>query len=196
MGHIDRFDLNKYIREYQTTIFVETGTGVGDSLRHAFNFSFDEFYTIEIIKELFEKTKEELKFKNNCHFLNSDSEKGLSDILSNISSDKNICFWLDAHFPGADFGLTTYDSTDNGNIRIPLESELKVISLNRDVKNDVFIIDDLRIYEDGPFGDGNWSRRKELGGENIYFIYELFDKTHHINRDYRDQGYIVLTPKK
>ena len=195
MGHIDRFNIQSYIDKYNTSIFVETGTGIGCSLQHAVQFTFEKIYTIEIIESLYLKCKEEFNKHSNCTFINNNSKDGLIDIISKVDSNKNICFWLDAHFPGADFGLVSYDSTEDADTRIPLESELRVIVSNRDVKNDVFVIDDLRIYEDGPFEGGIWPQRKQLGAEGIGFIYELFNETHDISKDYRDQGYIILTPK-
>jgi len=120
----------------------------------------------------------------------------LSSVLNEIAASKKIVYWLDAHFPGADFGLSSYDGTADRNLRIPLESELRKICQLRDVKNDIFIIDDLRIYEDGPFQNGNWPERLKLGGSGIGFVYELLDKTHHIQRDYRDEGYIVCLPRE
>ena len=44
----------------------------------------------------------------------------------------------------------------------------------RDISNYVFIIDDLRIYEDNNYEHGNWSDRKIYGGDGIDFIYNLF----------------------
>ncbi len=48
---------------------------------------------------------------------------------------------------------------------------------------------------DGPFEGGNWGPRKELNAGTIDFAYELFQDTHDISIDYRDQGYLVLLPK-
>ena len=196
MGHINRFNLQSYINEYNTTIFVETGTGVGCSLQHVLKFPFEKIYTIEIVEKLYNKCKEQFKTHANCNFINNNSKNGLLDVLNQTDKDKNVCYWLDAHFPGANFGTATYDSVKDITIRIPLENEIKAIVSTRDTKNDVLIIDDLRIYEDGPFESGNWVERKKLGGNGINFIYESFDKTHNITKNFWDQGYIVITPKK
>jgi len=195
MGHIDRFNIQTYIEDFDTSIFIETGTGIGHSLQHAVQFPFEKIYTIEIVESLYEQCKEQFKEHTNCEFINNNSKDGLVDILKG-TKEGNICFWLDAHFPGADFGLVPYGTTKDASMRIPLESELRAIVEVRDTKNDVLLIDDLRIYEDGPFQGGNWNERSTLGADGIDFIYELFDKTHDISKDFRDQGYIVITPKK
>jgi hypothetical protein len=102
---------------------------------------------------------------------------------------------LDAHFPGADFHFETYDSTKDYDTRLPLKKELETIKINRSNNKDVFIIDDLRVYEDNNYTDGNWSLRKEVGGDGIDFVYELFGQSHNIEKDLRYQGYLILTPK-
>ena len=56
------------------------------------------------------------------------------------------------------------------------------------------MIDDLRIYEDGPFESGNWDERSKYGGDGIEFIENIFDKTHYIVRSYNAQGSIILFP--
>lgn len=195
MGQLNRFDLKSYIDNFGTTVFIETGTGKGDSLSYAMKYSFKKLYTIEIIEEIFNNTKKKFLNEEKCHFINDNSKNGLKSVLHKIDDNENICYWLDAHFPGADSGLSDYGSFKDDNIRIPLESELREITSIRDFKNDVFIIDDLRIYEDGPYTSGNWNLRHILGGNDINFIFELFDNTHNINRDYRDEGYLIITPK-
>ena len=107
--------------------------------------------------------------------------------------DQPIVFWLDAHFPGEMHGLP-YDSEKDMDLRLPLERELRIIKDIRDTSNDYFIIDDLRIYEDGPFSGGVWQDRLKMGGNGIDFIYQLFESTHTISRDYRNEGYIILEP--
>ena len=78
-----------------------------------------------------------------------------------------------------------------------MEEEIILIKNKKDIKNDVFIIDDLRIYEKGNFEGGNWL---DVINTNIYtgidFIHNLLGKTHDIMKDYRNEGYIICTPKK
>jgi hypothetical protein len=110
--------------------------------------------------------------------------------------DGNTLFFLDAHFPGADFHFETYTSTEDYHTRLPLEREVRTLVDLRDTSNDVIIIDDLRVYEDNNYSDGNWPLRSQAGGNGIEFIYELFGKTHIIERDLRFQGFLVITPNK
>ena len=73
-----------------------------------------------------------------------------------------------------------------------LEAELKIISENRDITNDVFIIDDLRIYADLP--GGSWEFRSTAGAENHDFIETLIGKTHLLVEHHQDQGYMLGFP--
>ncbi len=107
----------------------------------------------------------------------------------------NTLFFLDAHFPGADFHFDTYTSTKDYDTRLPLEREVRTLNSVRDLSNDVIIIDDLRVYEDNNYSDGNWSLRSQAGGDGIQFIYEIFEKTHRIERDLRFQGFLIIKPK-
>jgi hypothetical protein len=196
MGLISIFNLENLIQEFGIKIFFETGTGMGQGISHALNFNFKELYTIEIIDSIYQQCKEKFNGYQNCHFINDTSKNGIINFLPKIEQSDNIIFWLDAHFPGADFGLDSYGGTTEKEKRIPLEDELRTINKLRNISKDVFIIDDLRIYEDGPFESGNWSERITLGDDNINFIYEIFEKTHTIEKDYRNEGYIICKPKK
>jgi hypothetical protein len=196
MGRLFTFNLSYYIKQYNITHFVETGTGEGDTLDYISKFNLEEYHSIEINNVIYNKCID--RFQNNLNIIklyNDTSYNGLKIILSNIPKDKNILFWLDAHFPGADSGLSSYSDESNNIIRIPLESEIKLISQMRQECKDLIFIDDLRIYEDGPFTHGNWNERKILGGNNIDFIFNNFSSTHDITRNYQHEGYIILTPK-
>jgi hypothetical protein len=196
MGRLFTFDLSYYIKQYNITHFVETGTGEGDTLDYLSKLNLEEYHSIEINNIIYNRCIN--RFQNNLNIIklyNDTSYNGLEIILSNIPKDKNILFWLDAHFPGADSNLSSYSSESNDIIRIPLESEIKLISQMRQGCKDLIFIDDLRIYEDGPFTNGNWNERKILGGDGIDFIFNNFSSTHDITRNYQDEGYIILTPK-
>jgi len=201
MGSMNIFDVNYIKNKFNINYFIETGTGIGNSLKYVLEETkenkFDEYISIEISKTLYEKClsiKE--KYNNyNIKLINSNSPEGLSEILSVIPIDKNIFFWLDAHFPDADHNNASYTSIKDKNIRIPLEEEIKIIKENRKNCKDYFIIDDLRIYEDGNFEGGNWKDRVHYGGDGIQFIHDAFSDTHEITKLFNHEGYIVLIPK-
>jgi hypothetical protein len=194
MGSISEHNVSKYIEEYRLTHYVETGTGIGECLSHVIQYPFDEYHTIEIYEKIYNEAVTNFSDNKKINLHHGNSYETLPTILSEI--DGNVLFWLDAHFPGVDFHYETFDSEKDYNKRLPLESELRVIKDSFDTKNSVLIIDDLRIYEDGPYHSGNWSDRHKYGGDGIEFIYELFGSTHDISKDFQSQGYIIIQPKK
>jgi hypothetical protein len=202
MGELQLFDIIGLKTEYNLDIFVETGTGDGYSFKHLLDVTkdnkFSSYFSIEIFKLFYDKCVSAFSiYKDfNIHLINDTSVNGLTKILNQIPSDKNVLFWLDAHFPEADFGgPKSYGSVSDKKLRIPLEEELKLIKDIRPNNKDFLIIDDLRIYEDGNYEDGNWPDRHLYGGDGIQFIYDLFDKTHNISKLMNHQGYILLIPK-
>ena len=194
MGFLTYHNLPHYIAKYGLTSFIETGTAGGDDVAHASLFTFQQVSSIEINEEQFRQTSARFEDREGIRLVNSDSIEGLTVLLHDLVPDARVMFWLDAHFPGEMLGAG-YGDEKNMSRRLPLESELRMIRQIRGNAPDVFIIDDLRIYEDGPFGNGNWRDRKTLGGDGIGFIEELYGESHEIIRDYAHEGYIILVPK-
>tara|TARA_R110000751_G_scaffold51592_1_gene113088 strand:- start:173 stop:763 length:591 start_codon:yes stop_codon:yes gene_type:complete len=194
MGELFIHDLNPYLKEFKCSSFVETGTGKGTGVEYAMKYPFKQLYSIEYISDLYEECKE--KFNDpRLTLLNTDSLTGLETILEGMNSDPCL-FWLDAHFPGADFHFNSYDHlSDKPELHKPLKYEIDLIASKRSNCKDVFIIDDLQIYEDGPFELLNQDFKDKYGDLGIDFITESFGKTHKFTRDYRHQGFLILTPK-
>ena len=69
-------------------------------------------------------------------------------------------WWLDAHFPGADYGDAGYGAEEDIDKRLPMEKELKIMVQNRDLSNDIIFMDDLRIYVDRDFVAGSWVHKE------------------------------------
>ena len=195
MGDLYIHNLQPYIDKFKLSIFIETGTGIGTGLEHAAKYSFDKLYSIEIMPELFNRCILKFNNDNRCVLFNLNSLEGLKATLAVTNSKDNILFWLDAHFPGADFQLGTYDDENIPEIKLPLEYEINLIRSKRDTSKDMFIIDDLNLYEDGKYELGPNKLRAKLGNPSIQFIYDLFKKTHNIRKDYRHQGFLILEPK-
>ena len=178
---------------YNIDNFVETGTGAAEVVRSISNIKSDlNIHTIEIIEEIFNKNKISHSYLTNVNWHLGQSSEVMPEILPQLEG--NTLFWLDAHFPGADFGLASYGDEEDLDKRLPLRSELEIIVKGRDVSNDVFVIDDLRVYEDGPFETGNWADRNLYGGDGIAFIEDLFENTHFVVRSYNKQGFVILLP--
>lgn len=194
MGSIRRFDLKTLAKQYKADYFFETGTFWGDGVQYALDASFIKLISVEVMPEIAEKARLRFQGVTNVEIVEADSVKGLASKIGDLKG--NCIFWLDAHFPGADAGLKPYDENMNDDFRLPLAREIETIARLRKKYNDVLIIDDLRIYEDGPFENGNVPQDAlPASDRNIKFIYKHFRWSHVVVKSYQDEGYILLYPR-
>ena len=195
-------DTNKMIKKFSLSNYVETGTGEGATLEYSMRHSFETFHSIEIHNEIYKLANEKFSkiariYGRDCNIVHGNSYEELPEILDDLEG--NTFFFLDAHFPGADFKFNNYGDTEDYDTRLPLEKEIEVIIQNRDISNDVFVIDDLVIFEPegGPYEGGPLTLEKKICPQNgLEFIYETFSKTHDIRKSYKSQGFLILTPKQ
>ena len=124
--------------KYGISIFIETGTFKGETALWASKY-FQEVVTIELSKELFYSTNQELKNINNIVFYHGDSRTILKEqVVAKFT--KSAIFWLDAHFCSL--------NTAGGGIPCPLLDELDII---HSYKGDKYIfIDDARLFLSPP----------------------------------------------
>lgn len=195
MGDLYIHDLSRYIDNFSCTQFVETGTGVGTGLEYACQFKFKKLYSIEYVKKLYDQCKLKFDSDKRVNLLHNNSLDGLSEILDVLDEDPTF-FWLDAHFPGADFHFNDYDHLkDDENLHMPLIKEIELIKSKRNNCKDVFILDDLHLYADGPFQLENPEFIKKYGKKDISKATDLFKQTHDFTIDRRHQGFFIMTPK-
>jgi hypothetical protein len=199
MGHVQAFDLNSLIKNFNISGYIETGTGIGDSLSHALKFQeFKKIYSVEIDNNLFKNAVE--KFQDpRLKIINDYSKNALPIILSELNENDNFLFFLDAHFPDADFGSAPdrykVSSEKYGKDALPLEEELTIINSFRTNHKDLLIIDDVWIYEMGPFESGNWREKEKIKTGTMEFVEKIFGNYYDIHKFYKQQGYLLLTPQ-
>lgn len=196
MGVLADFDLTKMITDYGTRYLVETGTGIGRGVEEAVKHDFLQVFSIEIMHNL--ALDVALRFADNpmVTIIHGKSEKGLREALEEIPGDAPAIFWLDAHYPGADFRMANYDSEKNHDLRLPLERELRLLAEGRDIDGDVFLIDDLRIYEDAAYDEGPCAAAALPAPEfrHVRFVDEILGATHRIERSTQRTGYLCAYP--
>lgn len=186
--------LHDIIMKFKTDNFIETGTGLGDTVYYCLYKGFKQIISIEIHEKIAQKAIH--RFANSTEAPDikiGDSVAVLKEILPNLKG--NSLFWLDAHFPGVDFKYANFGDEQDEEKRIPLKKELEVISNSKDISKDVFIIDDLRIYEDGLYEAGNWDLRNQFGGDTSNFIFDTLSETHNIVKYNQFQGFLICLPK-
>tara|TARA_B100001113_G_scaffold80207_1_gene63166 strand:+ start:57 stop:698 length:642 start_codon:yes stop_codon:yes gene_type:complete len=207
MGLLREHKLTDYIDRYNLKYYFETGTGKAECLEYALRYPFEEYWTVDIDEDLIEESFN--KFKNmskNINLLIGKSTEILDEYVPQIPKESPTLFYLDAHFPGADFQKCTYEESirEHKKDAFPLEEEVDVILEKRDISKDVFIIDDLVLYEEGDFEclkvgcvwEYGWLQEELDLKTDSKFLYEKFEKTHDFKKDLRSQGYLIITPKQ
>lgn len=200
MGQITAFNLGEILKITNCSMYVETGTGIGESLNYAKSFPFKKLYTVDIDKDLLEAVKN----KNNDDrivYINDNSSNAFKTLIPTLEAETSVCFFLDAHLPGADFHKISYEESMKQYKMdcFPLEEELKTIKKCRTNKKDVIIIDDLQFYEPTQCEHKTWfygDLQEKLGlKQTSNFIYEMYSDTHDISVYTKHQGYLLLMPK-
>jgi hypothetical protein len=201
MGELNIFNLEDFVRDNNCKIYVETGTGMGVCLSHMLNYNFEHFYSVDIDGDLIDQARENFP-QSNIDFIHDYSTHALKKLVPTLPANKPVLFFLDAHFPGADFGKMTYEKS----IRqfkeeaFPLITEINAIKNNRDISQDSFIIDDWKLYDDTKsYEMPGWDYvelQKELGLKiSADAILEKFSNTHNNEVRLRHQGFLFVTPK-
>jgi hypothetical protein len=187
------YDFNDKCKNLQTlkdvhnsTVFVETGCFRGNSLSMAVTLPFEKFYSCDIDKEMVEFCLNRFSDKP-IEIYNTNSIEFLKTLLPALKDVPSVMFYLDAHLPEHD--KTSGEVLKENELNFPLEEELELISSFRKNNNDIIIIDDLRIYEDGPFEGGVWKERSRF---NLSFDF-IHSYGYDIKKFYSQEGYILLT---
>lgn len=207
MGEITSFNLSEFIEKYKIDIYFETGTGQCTSLEYASKFNFKKLYSVDIDEDLYQSAKNKFIDNEKIVLLNDLSTNAIIQTVPTISKDYNVLFFLDAHFPGADFHKITYEESiiKYKEIAFPLIEELKLITDLRDMSKDVIIIDDFVLYDQknenyesiksGNIWKYGWLQDELKIKTDGKIVMDMFSNTHDIIKDYRHQGYLILTPK-
>ncbi len=138
--------IRAYLRKYNITEFIETGTFLGDTLEYIAREKVD-CISIELSEELHSKAKERFSRYPNVTLIQGDSTKVLPEILEKL--DRPALFWLDGHYSGGNTAKGLKDS--------PISEELEAIHNHR-VLGHVILIDDARCFN----GDDDYPHLDEL----------------------------------
>jgi hypothetical protein len=183
MGLLTDFDLRHLITDYGCRILVETGTGAGKGVDEAAELDFLQIFSIEPQHKSALQVALRHAANHKVTIVHAKIAPGLNEVLDEMADGESAIFWMDAHHPGADG-------------RPPLESQLRLICGRRDVSRDIFLIDDLRLYENGIYDEGPCLEQSRPSREfrDLGYIDALFGKTHEIQRSLRRTGYLCVYP--
>lgn len=187
--------LKEMCEKFKIKNYVETGVGPGRSMKYVLELGcIEKAFGIELDSRLYE-TYSDLFSNQPVQIFHGYSHEQMPKLLKKLNK-KSTLFWLDAHFPGADYFNEGYGNEPDIVKRLPMEEELRCITQNRDISNDIIFMDDLRIYVDRDFQQGNWADRKTIGADGYDFVEELIGNTHTINEHLGDEGYLLAFPIK
>ena len=196
MGSLAHFMLRVIRERHGLKSFVETGTGDGAGVAQAAAAGFEAVHSIELVPELAQAVRVRFRKHPQVRIHEGESSKLLSGVIAQLPPGPAL-FWLDAHFPGADYGLGEYEAEPDPAVRLPLEREVTIIAAMRQGQRDVILIDDARIYQAGMYGAGSlpddWPPLKGVE-RSLDFVRQAFSATHGIVVDHADQGYVMVTP--
>jgi len=134
---VKQLTIKEYAEKYKTSIFVETGTYLGDMVC-AMKDYFNQIYSIELSNEFYEMAKKRFAGEKKIQLIHGDSGTELKKIIDTI--DRPALFWLDGHYSGG--------ATAQGDIDTPILSELThIFSSDRP---HVVIIDDAHCFGIDP----------------------------------------------
>lgn len=195
MGQINHpVKLKKMLQDFDIQNFVESGTGDGSSMDKVLLTGRKlSAYGVELDEELYKNLEKKYDMLGYVALYKGYTEDQFVRVMEDLD-DSPTLFWLDAHFPGADYGDASYGAEEDIDKRLPMEKELRVMKENRDLSNDIIFMDDLRIYVDRPFVAGPWPQRKLYGGDGYDFVEEIIGETHILIEHHGDQGYLLAFP--
>lgn len=156
---------------FNVNTFIETGTFLGYSTKVAAEI-FNNVFTIELSKEVYNKACENLKPYSNVKLYNGDSGIVLGSLLR--AHWGNILVWLDGHYSGNYYGY----NTAFGNGTTPVIDELISIK-NSGLKDIIILIDDIRLF------DKRLQGLSDLTLSNYPDFNQIFHLIKDINKDYK-----------
>ncbi len=130
--------LRDFAKRFDLKIMVETGTCKGYMVE-AMKKDFDQIFSIELSKALYEKVKKKFEGEEKIVLLQGDSAVELKGVVNRI--DQPALFWLDGHYSAGD--------TAKGEKDTPIYEELEHIFNSQD-RGHVIIIDDARCFGTEP----------------------------------------------
>jgi hypothetical protein len=128
------FLINQMRRNSGCTIFIETGTYLGDMVE-AQRISFEQIYSIELSADLFSHARERFASYRSINIIHGDSGKVLKDLVKTLEA--RALFWLDGHYSGG--------RTAKGDTSCPILAELDAI-FHTNRFNHVILVDDARCF--------------------------------------------------
>jgi hypothetical protein len=197
MGTVASIGLDWLVQSHRLDTFVESGTGHGHNLIRALQWpQLTALHSIEIDYPTHHRAAVTFSNEPRVKLYHGDSSQILGAIASELSPQRRVLWYLDAHFAGSGRiePLAMVVDRDPREL-VPLQREVVGLRGRRDLAGDVVIVDDLCLFEVGPYETDAPQLREQLGLQSLGWLDHLFSRTHEISRLTRDGGYWVARPR-
>lgn len=162
--------INFDLKQFNTnSIFLETGTYIGEGVNKALESGFKNIISIELDSKRFESCTEKFKENKNVIIKRGDSGKILRDVITNINEP--ITFFLDAHYCA--------DDAEISDKWCPLKEELTAIK-NHHIKTHTILIDDWRCMDNTHIDEKTQIPVGFLGKENCLKMIKSINPNYNI----------------
>jgi len=189
MSNLCILPIAQYRTEYGLTAFLETGSEGGAGVDNGIRAGFAKLLSCEINESRYKQCLERFRNDSRVSLFHGNSLDVLPAMLQQLKVDRCL-FWLDAHLPP---GLEKRAA-----LQVPLREELGIISEHRDIRTDVFVIDDMVLYEPRLRNPGFNIQDWISDPENIVGMNEIlgFFGNHIVHIDHRAEKLLVAFPQE
>ena len=107
MGQLNEaIEVKNVLDFYGIKNFVETGTGIAEVVQAVNDVDSSlNIHTIEVVQEIYDQNKIRFSYLKSVNWHLGQSAEVLAEVVPTLEG--NTLFWMDAHFPGADVGLSS-----------------------------------------------------------------------------------------
>lgn len=197
MGTLARVGLSELARRHRLDTLVETGTGHGHSLLAALQVpALIDIRSIEVDYETWHRARVVFATEPRVRVYLGDSPEVLDRICAELEPLRRTVLWfLDAHYPGSGRLDPLPMIAADPSAAVPLLAEFRAIFKGRDIERDVFVVDDLCLFEPGNYESDAPELRAALGFDSLGWLEDGLAATHNVARVLRDGGYLIAEPK-
>jgi hypothetical protein len=197
MCELSDFNLSRLIADFGCRHMIETGAGDGRAIAEAVKHDFAQIYCIEKAHKYALDVALRFAADPKVTVIHARAEKGYREAFEEIPPNSPVLFALGAHAPDTDICRATQEGSVAADFRLPLEKELRFLAQTRDLSRDLFLIADLRVYEDGAFAAGPCrpEARPAPAWRSLRFVDDILGATHQIDRLTIRTGFLCAFPR-
>ncbi len=188
MGKLSDYNLDRLIGDFGCRVLVETGTGRGEALAFAAKSGFSQIFSIESDHKAALAAALAHVRDHRITVINAKITRGLGEALAEMDPALPALFWLNAP-------ALRKDAPPG---RLGLEADLRFLAGARDLSRDIFLLNDVRLYMDGPFeaGPAEAGSLPPAALRSLDFFDEILEASHTITVLPQNTGLLSAFPRR